>query len=289
MNYNNRLWLNDTKPWQTVYLSPLSFGKYKVWEDEIYVLFTDNQTCSQIPQDIYPLACRCEEIRKKAGANIFSATTSDIHNYQLQPTRKYSILIDDSITQLLLNIPLYNRDKLHQWEYWQYRPVIFQTSQQKVDINPPQSILWWLLQKLFLCIKSARKQETTPPVINKAEQSIREQLKDLYSVMNCYQTQNHDVIEKEIEKVRRKEFQQQHYNPLWIADLIARNDCRDSNNYNAITEIADTMLQTYRKYKADTIDDIQILEKIKADATHHQDYEWAQYIATKITQHHQKS
>lgn len=286
MDYTHRLWINDTKPWQTVYLSPLSFGKYTVWEDELYVLFTGNQTCSQIPQGIYSLACRCEEIRKKAGAQIFSATTSDIHNYQ-QPTRKYIIMIDDNTRQKLSSIPLYDKGKLHQWEYWPHQPVIFQSSQ-AINTTTNKPPLWPLWKRIFLWNKSISKEEPSP-ILDEQEEVIKEQLKNLYAIMGCYMMQDSEDIDKEIDQIWRKEFKSQYYNPWRIAGLIARRKCGEFDNCHDITEMKATMLQTYRRYKADTITDIKTLEKIKADAFTDEDYELYGYIEIKIAQYRQNS
>jgi len=60
-------------------------------------------------------------------------------------------------------------------------------------------------------VKNLTEKPTT--IVDESEQLVKEQLRSLYSIMGCDMIQENSDIEKEIDRIWRKEFRKEQYNP----------------------------------------------------------------------------
>ena len=67
------------------------------------------------------------------------------------------------------------------------------------------------MQRLSKWVKNLTEKPTT--IVDESEQLVKEQLRSLYSIMGCDMIQENSDIEKEIDRIWRKEFRKEQYNP----------------------------------------------------------------------------
>ncbi len=264
-----------------LYISSLSLGKCN---HKLYVLFTD-ETYSKRKEGIYSIACIFQQV-EKTQHSILGMWRGMPQQRKKWWRAKYKI-IDDG-TDEIEEIPEYKLDDLGKDPYGPYEIVDRERSRGLDKVREfLKDLRWLLLQRLSKWVKNLTEKPTT--IVDESEQLVKEQLRSLYSIMGCDMIQENSDIEKEIDRIWRKEFRKEQYNPWWIVDLIAHKECRYCDNYDDIVEITATILQIYRRYKADNITDIEILEKMRNEAITAQDYELSRYITTKIAQCRQNS